>query len=129
MILIVRRRPQHMRIFLLLLLGACALFGQVQVGRRPLFELDNSAKRKLVEKVLTLKTGDSFQTITNTLGVPSFNSMTNAEAYKAMGGFLRYDALVVSSYAGLSRANDELIYMWLDNSNRLTRIEMCITLR
>ena len=118
-----------MRIFILLLVGGCALYGQGHFRRRPLFELDNSAKRKLVEKVLTLKSGDSFQTITNVLGTPSFNSMTNAESYKAVGGFLRYDALVVSSYTGLSRVNDELIYLWLDSSNRLTRIEMFVTLR
>jgi hypothetical protein len=118
-----------MRIFILLVVGACAVYGQSIAGRRPLFELDNSAKRKLVEKVLTLKRGDSYQTITNALGTPCFNSMTNAEAYKAVGGFLRYDALVVSSYTQLDRAFDELTYIWLDSSNRLTRIEMCITLR
>jgi outer membrane protein assembly factor BamE (lipoprotein component of BamABCDE complex) len=37
----------------------------------PSVSLDVPTKRKLVEKALTLKAGDTFQTVTNTLGQPT----------------------------------------------------------
>jgi hypothetical protein len=116
-----------MRIFILLLLGACAIYGQDHFRRKPSFELDNSAKRKLVEKALALKSGDSFETITNALGTPSFDSMASPGPRKS-GGFLRYDALIWRATALVSGI-DEFIYFHLNDSNRLRKIEISITLQ
>ena len=59
-------------ILLLLVVAAVAAMAQgIMHKNSPSVSLDVPTKRKIIEKALTLKAGDSFQTVTNTLGQPT----------------------------------------------------------
>jgi len=61
-------------LFLLVAAAAAALAQGITHRNPPSVSLDGPTKRKLVEKALTLRAGDSFQTATNTLGTPTTNT-------------------------------------------------------
>lgn len=53
-------------------------------------EPSSETKRALVEKALALSTGDSYQTVTNRLGVPTFDIMHQDKNGKFFGRSLKY---------------------------------------
>jgi len=104
--------------------AATALAQGITHRNPPSVSLDIPTKRKLVEKALTLKAGDSFQTVTNTLGQPTTD--TN------YGGDFHYLDYHMQAWKG-ERVDDdchdaEYVRVRVDQSNRIVsvwiRVEM-----
>jgi hypothetical protein len=90
-------------------------------------ELGTKAKRTLVDKALTLKAGDSYQTVTNRLGIPTYNTRHQNKNGSWIGRSLKYDFH--------SRGSDELegaftesVVIFLDGHDRLRYITLKVTL-
>ena len=60
-------------IALVLVIGLAAVVAQSITEHTKIIGLPPAAARKLVEKAVTLKSGDSYQTVTNALGKPDLD--------------------------------------------------------
>jgi hypothetical protein len=99
-----------------------------RADQHPFFQLDASAKRKLVEKALTLKVGDSFETVTNTLGAPTFDQkLVRKERNEVIGRSLKYYA-VVWERGLVNELHDELVDVMLDETDRVRSVLIRVTL-
>ena len=101
---------------------------QPATPQRPYFKLTPSAKRLLVEKALTLKQGDPYQSATNALGKPTFDqSLNRKEDGRNIGRSLSYCAVIWES--GLvNELEDELISVCLDENGRVSAVLIKVTL-
>lgn len=109
--------------FIMLLLATVA-----QAERHPSFQLDAAAKRKLVEKATALKIGDSFQTVTNALGAPTFDrKIARKENGRILGRSLKYYA-VIWEHGLVNELLDELVDVTLDEKDRVRSVRIRVTL-
>ena len=100
----------------------------VLAEQHPSFQLDATAKRKLVEKASALKVGDSFQTVTNALGTPTFDgTFASKESGRRVGRSLKYYA-VIWQRGLVNQFNDELVDITLDERGRVRSIYIRVTL-
>jgi hypothetical protein len=117
-------------IFMLLLTIslACAQ-SKIVNSHPPSFHLDVAAKRKLVEKALTLRAGDTFATITNALGNPTLDQVlfVNKEG-RSVDRRLRYN-IVIWERDKFDEALDEFITLSLGEGDRLQGFRINVTLR
>ena len=98
------------------------------VEQHPSFQLDTSAKRKLVVKTTTLKVGDTFKTVTNVLGVPTFDQkLTHKENGRIFGRSLSYYAVIWERDL-VNEFHDELVVVTLDENDRVRSIRIKVTL-
>jgi hypothetical protein len=92
------------------------------------FLLDSSAKRKLVEKAIALKPGDSFQTVTNSLGAPTFDQkLVKKESDEFVGRSLKYYA-VIWKHGLVSELHDEYVDVFLDKKYHIRSVHIRVTL-
>lgn len=95
--------------------------------QQPSFRLDASAKRKLVEKAMALKVGDSFQTVTNALGKPTYDQIGRT---KESGRFISRSLTYYAVIWGRSPVNellDELVAVTLDEQDRVRSVRIRVT--
>jgi hypothetical protein len=99
-----------------------------QAEQHPSFKLSAAAKRKLVEKAVALKVGDSLQTVTNALGVASFDQpLMRKDSNEIVGRDLKYFAVTWQS--GLvNELQDELVDVTLDKAGRVRSVYIRVTL-
>jgi len=120
-----RRITHPMKTLALLLL---MLVMVAYAGQQPSFRLDASAKRKLVEKAMALKVGDSFQTVTNALGTPTFDQkLARKESSQVVGRSLDY-YVVIWERGLVNELHDELVAVTLDEKDRVRSIHIKVTL-
>jgi len=96
--------------------------------KHPSFQLDAKAKRLLVEKAAALKPGDSYQSVTNRLGTPTYDkALARKEDSKVIGRSLKY--YVVRWETGLvNEHHDELVDVFLDERDRVRSVSIRVTL-
>ena len=113
-------------VFVLSFMLLAASFARAE--QHPSFQLSASAKRKLAEKAITLKAGDSFQTVTNTLGTASFDQpLLGKDSREIVGRELRYFAVIWHSGPADEQQN-ELVDVTLDKSGRVRSVYIRMTL-
>lgn len=120
-----------MNILLCLLLAAAV---SVSAGseppspKHPAFRLDAKAKRVLVEKAVALKPGDSYQSVTNRLGMPTYDqALARKEDSHVIGRSLKY--YVVRWETGLvNEFHDELVDVFLDEQDRVRSVSIRVIL-
>ena len=96
--------------------------------QQPSFQLDASAKRKLVEKAIALNLGDSFQTVTNALGKPTYDHTGRTkESGRFVSRTLSYYA-VIWERGLVNELHDELVDVTLDEKDRIRSIRIRVTL-
>lgn len=99
-----------------------------RADQHPSFQLDASAKRKLVEKATALKVGDSFQTVTNALGVATFDQrLARKESSRTVGRSLKY-YVVIWERGLVNELHDELVDITLDERDRVRSVRIRVTL-
>ena len=82
----------------------------------------------MVEKAITLKVGDSFQTVTNTLGVPTKDQrLARKEDSRAIGRSLKYYA-VIWERGLVNELHDELVDVTLDERDRVRSVRIRVAL-
>jgi|SRR5579862_3922313 len=112
-------------IILFLLLAVSA----VRADQHPSFQLDAAAKRKLVERTLALKVGDSYDSVTNALGVPTIDqTLMKKETNRIVGRSLTYYA-VIWERGSVNELNDEFVDVSLDERNRVSSVLIRINLK
>jgi hypothetical protein len=96
--------------------------------RHPSFQLVAKAKRVLVEKAVALKQGDSYHSVTNRLGTPTYDqALARKEDNHAIGRSLKY--YVVRWEGGqVNEFYDELVEVFLDQQDRLRSVSIRVTL-
>ena len=96
--------------------------------KRPSFQLETQAKRALVEKAASLKAGDSYQTVTNKLGIPTHDQrFARKESSRVIGRSLKYYAVVWES--GLvNEIHDEFVDVSLDERDRVRSVRIRVIL-
>ena len=101
---------------------------QTEPPKRPSFHLDSAAKRKLVEKAVGLRVGDSPQTVIGALGKPTFDApLVRKEDGRKIGRSLKYYA--VRWEPGLvNELLDELVDIALDENDRVRSVLIKVTL-
>jgi hypothetical protein len=94
----------------------------------PFFHLDASAKRALVEKALTLRPGDSYETVVGRLGKPKIDKvLMRKESTRVVGRTLKYYAVIWDS--GLvNELHDELVDVFLDPTDHVVSVGIRVTL-
>ena len=99
-----------------------------RADQHPSFQLEASAKRKLVEKATALKVGDSFQVVTNALDVPTFDQkLARKESSRIIGRSLRYYA-VIWERGLVNELHDELVDVTVDGKDRVHSVRIRVTL-
>ena len=112
----------------ILALFTLLLVTTARAEQHPSFQLDASAKRKLVERATALKVGDSFQTVTNTLGAPTFDQkLARKESSRVIGRSLKYYA-VIWERGLVNELHDELVDVTLDEHDRVRSVRITVTL-
>jgi len=101
-------------LFLLVLVAVGVLAQGITHKRPPQVTLDAPTKRKLVEKAVTLKAGDSFQTVTNALGKPTTDTNYGDDWH-----ILEYH---IQIWEGAYGEDAEFLKIRLDKSNRVISI-------
>src|SRR5689334_13095955 len=97
--------------------------------QHPSFQLSAAAKRKLAEKAVALKTGDSFQTVTNALGTPTYDQPLMAkDSREIVGRDLKFYA-VISQPGLVNELQDELVDVTLDKAGRVRSVYIRLTLK
>ena len=97
--------------------------------QQPSFRLTAAAKRKLAEQAVALKVGDSFQTVTNTLGVANFDQpMLEKDGREIVGRDLRYFAVIWQPGSADEQQN-ELVDVVLDKAGRVRSVYIRMTLK
>jgi hypothetical protein len=96
--------------------------------KHPSFQLDAKTKRALVEKAMLLKPGDSYQSVTNKLGTPTYDQvLARKENHRVVGRSLKY--YVVTWEAGLvNELQDELVDVFLDEQGQVRSVHLRVTL-
>ena len=127
LILFLVRRISHpvktLTLFMLLL----AVVARAE-QQHPSLQLDASAKRKLVEKATALKVGDSFETVTNALGTPTFDQkLARRKSSRVVGRSLKYYA-VIWERGLVNELHDELVDITLDERDRVRSVRIRVTL-
>ena len=120
--------------FLLILLIAATVGmsaeAQITPPKHPSFQLDAQAKRALVEKATAIKPGDSYQSVTNRLGAPTFDQRLATKQNNPMrviGRSLKYYAVIWET--GLvSESHDELVDVFLDEHDRVRSVSIRVPL-
>ena len=97
--------------------------------QQPSFRLSPAAKRKLAENAVALKPGDSFQTVTNALGVATFDQpLMQKDSREIVGRELKFYAVIWQS--GLvNESQDELVDVMLDKAGRVRSVYIRLTLK
>ena len=99
----------------------------VRAEQLPSFQLSAAAKRKLAGQAVTLKAGDSFQTVTNALGVASFDQpLLGKDNREIVGRELRYFAVI---WPGADESQNELVDVTLDKAGRVRSVYIRMTLK
>ena len=118
--------------FLVSLLVAAAAIASAQppptAPKPPWFQLDSQAKRALVEKAVTVKPGDSYQSVTNKLGTPTYDQqLTRKRSSRVVGRSVKYYA--VKREEGLMNGRqDELVEVFFDVRDRVQSVQIRVTL-
>lgn len=99
-----------------------------QAEQHPSFQLTAAARRKMVEKALTLKAGDSFQAVTNALGIASFDQpLLEQYGREIIGRDLKYYA-VIWPPGSADVSQNELVDVTLDKAGRVRSVYIRVTL-
>jgi hypothetical protein len=106
-------------------LAATGAFGQ-QPRATSGPKLDAGAKRAFVEKALSLRAGDSRETVIERLGKPAIDRTTTMSGNRTLARTLKY---YVRTGAPGGAALDEYIDVYLDKSNRVDGIYLSVELR
>jgi hypothetical protein len=100
----------------------------VRAEQHPSFQLDASAKRKLVEKATALKVGDSFEVVTNALGLPSLDQkLARKESSRVVWRSLKYYAVIWEREL-VNEFHDELVDVTMDEKDRVRSVRIRVTL-
>ncbi len=100
---------------LIVIVSVGAVFAQgITHMRAPKVSLTAQAKRTVVEKAIMLKRGDHFQSVTNTLAVPTTDTNYGGDWH-----ILEYHMQV---WEGAYGEDSEFIRIRLDQSNRVTSV-------
>lgn len=96
--------------------------------QQPSFQLNATARRKLVENAVTLKVGDSFQTVTNALGTPTFDQpVFDKDNPDIVGRDLKFYA-VIWQHEPANETRDELVDVKLDKTGHVRSVYIKVTL-
>jgi hypothetical protein len=96
--------------------------------QQPSFRLTPAAKRKLAEKAVALKIGDSFQTVTNVLGTATFDQpLLGKDSREIVGRDLKYFA-VIWQPGSADESQNELVDVTLDKGGRVRSVYIRLTL-
>lgn len=99
-----------------------------QAEQHPSFQLNAAAKRKLVEKALALKVGDSFQTVTNALGIAGFDQpLLEQYGHEVIGRDLKFYA-VIWPPGTADPSQNELVDVTLDKAGHVRSVYIRVTL-
>lgn len=110
---------------LLFLFLAAAL---ARAEQQPSFKLNPAARRKLVESAVALKVGDSFQTVTNALGTPTFDQpVFDKDNPDIVGRDLKFYA-VIWQHEAPNEMRDELVDVKLDKTGHVRSVYIKVTL-
>jgi hypothetical protein len=111
---------------LLVAAGLCA-GAESPSAQHPSFELDAKAKRTLVERAVVLKLGDSYQSVTNKLGIPTYDQELARKDGRVIGRSLKY--YLVRWETGLvNELHDELVDVFVDEQGRVRSVLIRATL-
>jgi hypothetical protein len=122
-----------MKFLLTLLIAAtvgASAEGQTTSPKHPSFQLDVQAKRVLVEKATAIKPGDSYQSVTNRLGAPTFDqrlATKHNNPMRVIGRSLKY-YLVIWEAGLVSEGHDEFVDVFLDEHDRVRSVHFRLTL-
>jgi outer membrane protein assembly factor BamE (lipoprotein component of BamABCDE complex) len=88
--------------------------------------LDVSTKRKIVDKALALKPGDSFKTVTNALGKPTTDTNYGGDYHYLdyhMQAWLRWTGVFGSNYVSdVSSSDSEYVRVRLNQCNQVVSV-------
>jgi len=103
---------------------------QTASPNHPAFQLDAHAKRALVENALTLKPSDSYESVTNKLGMPTYDqhlATKQNNPRRVIGRSLKYYAVIWKT--GLvSEGADQYVDVFLDENDRVRSVSIRVTL-
>ena len=123
-----RINEQLVKILYYILCVLCVTRITVSAGseRRPAktawFKLDPPAKRVLFEKAVTLKRGDSYESVTNQLGTPTYDRrVAPKESNRIIGRSLTYYAVKLDKNL-VNELQDELVDVFLDEKNKVQSV-------
>jgi len=109
-------------LILLLVVAAVAALAQgIMRKYPPSVSLDVPTKRKLVEKALTLKAGDSLQTVTNTLGKPTTDGNWGSD-YHVLDYHMKAWSNEWTNPLYQPSADTEYVRVRLNQSNRIVSV-------
>ena len=94
---------------------------------QPEFQIAPSAKRTLVEKAVTLRPGDSYQTVTNALGMPTFDQSLGLKDGRNIGRGLSYYAVMRKTNL-VNELQDERVLVYLDERGRVSAVHIKVML-
>jgi len=109
-------------VFALAVMGALAQQVPTPSGVR----LDPAAKRALVERALSLRAGDTRETVIERLGKPAIDRATTMSGSRVISRSLKY--YVQKSTSG-GAALDEYIDVYLDKNNRVDAVYLNVELK
>ena len=87
----------------------------------------SQAKRALVEKALALGVGDSYQTVTNRLGVPTFDTKHQNKSGSSFGRTLKYSFHTQGTDL-LEGSFPESVVVYLDSQGRVRYVTLKVTI-
>lgn len=103
---------------LLMLTSATALSGE----DKPYFSMSNIEKRKLLENVNNIKTGDTYESVISILGKPTYNQIAmRKENTEKIGRHLSYYAVKWEKDL-VNEIHDQFVLISLDNTDRVENI-------
>jgi hypothetical protein len=104
---------------------AAKSFAAAQV---PYFQITASEKRALAEKATIIKVGDSYKSVIQELGKPTFDQPLVAKTSdRVIGRNLKYYAVVWENGV-VNELNDELVEVFLDESDQVVSVYIRLTL-
>ena len=87
----------------------------------------SQAKRALVEKALALRVGDSYQTVTNRLGVPTFDTKHQNKSGSSLGRTLKYSFHTQGADL-LEGSFPESVVVYFDSQGRVRYVTLKATI-
>lgn len=119
-------------LFLLVVATVAAIAQGITHRLAPTVSVDVPTKRKLVEKAVVLKAGDSFQTVTNALGKPTADTTHTTRpdpqtgSFRQTGRFLEYHMQI---WEGAHGEDAEFVKISLDEDARVQWVVIRAKLR
>jgi len=97
-------------------------------GQTPYFQMTAAEKRLLAEKASVIKIEDSYKNVIRKLGKPTFDQPLVAKTSdRVIGRNLKYYAVIWENGV-INELNDELVEVFLDESNQVISVYIRLTL-